>query len=152
MAERVASPVFVGREAELAVLVDALDRPERVGAVLVGGEAGAGKSRLVAELAARATAGGSRVVVGGCVALGAESLPFAPFVQALAQLFGGLGPAEVDAVVGPARPGPSWPSWCPTCAGRVTTRPARGPPTGPYCSRPSSGCWRPWPRPPPWWW
>ncbi|CAN5216694.1 hypothetical protein BH18ACT4_BH18ACT4_13820 [soil metagenome] len=41
--------------------------------MVVGGEAGAGKTRLVGEFAAAATASGARVVVGGCVALGAET-------------------------------------------------------------------------------
>jgi hypothetical protein len=48
------SPRFVGRRAELDALRAALDRTaDRVGSlVLVGGEAGIGKSRLIAKLAA----------------------------------------------------------------------------------------------------
>ena len=52
--------------------------------VLVGGDAGIGKSRLVAEAAAAARAQGALVLEGGCVSLGnGEGLPFAPIVEAL---------------------------------------------------------------------
>ncbi|MGH9280780.1 MAG: helix-turn-helix transcriptional regulator [Acidimicrobiales bacterium] len=103
MAERLASPVFVGRKSELAALQTALARPGRVVAVLVGGEAGAGKTRLVTEFATPAAADGARVLGGTCVALGAESLPYAPFMGVLGQLAAELGADGVDALVGPAR-------------------------------------------------
>src|SRR5690606_969163 len=50
---------FVGRSAELAALHDALNSADDGGSrvVLVTGEAGAGKSRLVAEFAAECRAG-----------------------------------------------------------------------------------------------
>src|SRR5690349_3162403 len=63
------SPVLVGRRAELAMafgLVDAAGRGEG-GALLVTGEAGVGKSRLVGELRERATAAGMTVLVGRSV-------------------------------------------------------------------------------------
>src|SRR5690606_6321385 len=70
--------VFVGREAELAALRDDARRALRDGAtaVLVAGEAGVGKSRLVREYAAGSPM--SRTVVGGCPELGVDGLPFAP--------------------------------------------------------------------------
>ena len=56
MAQRVSSPVFVGRTNELAELVAAMTRAAEgtPGLVVVGGEAGVGKSRLLSELAAGA--------------------------------------------------------------------------------------------------
>jgi predicted ATPase len=103
MATRVASPVFVGREAELGALEGALARA-RAGepaVALVGGESGVGKSRLIAELIARALANGTRVLTGECVALGDAELPYAPIVAALR----GLDRVEVEAVVGLATAG-----------------------------------------------
>jgi predicted ATPase len=63
--------------------------------VLVAGEAGIGKSRLVAESTAGAAAGGARVLSGGCLELGADGLPFAPFTAVLRDLVHELG---IDAV------------------------------------------------------
>ncbi|MFI2202528.1 AAA family ATPase [Streptomyces sp. NPDC020192] len=84
---RSVSPVFVGRTDELDTLNDALGRA-RAGepqALLLGGEAGVGKTRLVEEFAA--AAGRHAVVaVGGCVEIGADGLPFAPFSTALRTL------------------------------------------------------------------
>jgi len=82
MGGRVASPTLVGRIEELqlfdAARVRAADGEPAV--VLVGGEAGVGKTRLVAELRARCAADGMRVLYGGCVPLGGEALPYAPIV------------------------------------------------------------------------
>ena len=102
---RAASPAFVGRRDELAALRAALDAAGsgRTTAVLVGGEAGAGKSRLLAEFVGPAAAAGARVLTGGCLALGAESLPYAPFTPALGRLVAELGPAGVDDLLGPGR-------------------------------------------------
>ncbi|MEU4010498.1 AAA family ATPase [Streptomyces pseudogriseolus] len=82
------SPVFVGRTAELATLIDAFARagagePQ---ALLIGGEAGVGKTRLVEEFAAAVRDRGGIVALGGCVEIGADGLPFAPFSTALRQL------------------------------------------------------------------
>jgi predicted ATPase len=74
------SPVFVGRSRELNRLTSALARacagePQ---ALLVGGEAGVGKSRLLEEFLGVAAASGAVTAVGGCVEIGADGLPFAP--------------------------------------------------------------------------
>ena len=63
------SPVLVGRRAELTTalgLVDAAARG-RGGALLITGEAGVGKSRLVDEMRARASTTGMTVLVGRSV-------------------------------------------------------------------------------------
>ena len=91
------SPVFVGRTEELSTLTDAL-RGAAAGtpqALLLGGEAGIGKTRLLEELLAAANASGAVTAVGGCLELGADGLPFAPFATALRSLHRTLGAAEL---------------------------------------------------------
>ncbi|MFE4050819.1 AAA family ATPase [Streptomyces sp. YIM B13518] len=81
------SPVFVGRSTELDTLNTALARAAaEPQALLIGGEAGVGKTRLVEEFAAAARRRGAIVALGGCVEIGADGLPFAPFSTALRQL------------------------------------------------------------------
>jgi DNA-binding NarL/FixJ family response regulator len=75
----------VGRVVELGLLDQLLDET-REGApvtVLICGEAGAGKTRLVDEVAARSRDRGTRTLVGNCTAVGHRSFAFAPFVEAL---------------------------------------------------------------------
>jgi predicted ATPase len=61
-------------------------------AVLVGGEAGVGKSRLAGEFGSRARAAGAAWVLSGyCLDLSAEGLPFAPFTGVLRDLVRELG-------------------------------------------------------------
>ncbi|WP_198539275.1 helix-turn-helix transcriptional regulator [Streptomyces graminilatus] len=81
-------PVFVGRADELGVLHDALARAAagEPQALLLGGEAGVGKTRLVEEFAGAARDLGAVVALGGCVEIGADGLPFAPFSTALRAL------------------------------------------------------------------
>jgi DNA-binding NarL/FixJ family response regulator len=89
VATRVASPAFIGRERELGSLSDAVARGRAGDAVvvLVGGDAGIGKTRLVAEAVDKAREDGSLVLEGGCVSLGSgEGLPFGPIVEALRRL------------------------------------------------------------------
>ncbi|MEU9213342.1 AAA family ATPase [Streptomyces sp. NPDC048415] len=85
---RSVSPVFVGRADELGVLNDALARAAagEPQALLLGGEAGVGKTRLLEEFAAAAGREGAVVACGGCVEIGADGLPFAPFSTALRAL------------------------------------------------------------------
>ncbi|CAM5680166.1 AAA family ATPase OS=Streptomyces tendae OX=1932 GN=GUR47_36560 PE=4 SV=1 [Streptomyces tendae] len=54
--------------------------------MLLGGEAGVGKTRLVEEFADAAGRRGAVVALGGCVEIGADGLPFAPFSTALRAL------------------------------------------------------------------
>ncbi|CAM5672644.1 helix-turn-helix transcriptional regulator [Streptomyces aurantiogriseus] len=85
---RSVSPVFVGRADELDTLNDALSRAAagEPQALLIGGEAGVGKTRLVEEFATAACRRGAVVALGGCVEIGADGLPFAPFSTALRAL------------------------------------------------------------------
>ncbi|WP_244298585.1 helix-turn-helix transcriptional regulator [Micromonospora cremea] len=85
MTVRAASSVLVGRQREIAALRAALARARagEASTVLVGGEAGVGKTRLLEEFAGWATDGGARVLVGQCLELGEAGLPFAPFAAAL---------------------------------------------------------------------
>lgn len=82
------SPVFIGRAEELALLADALTRSSagEPQALLIGGEAGVGKTRLVEEFLAVAGRREAVVAIGGCVEIGADGLPFAPFATALRAL------------------------------------------------------------------
>src|SRR5215468_2698526 len=96
------APVFVGRADELAALDAAFARLRdgRPSAVLIGGEAGVGKSRLVSEFAGRArAAGAARVLYGYCLELSAEGLPFAPFTGILRELARELGADGVAALL-----------------------------------------------------
>ncbi|MFJ9907286.1 AAA family ATPase [Streptomyces sp. NPDC101152] len=95
---RSVSRVFVGRTEELGTLNDALARAAtgEPQALLIGGEAGVGKTRLVEEFATAACRAGAVVALGGCVEIGADGLPFAPFSTALRTLRREL-PEEVAA-------------------------------------------------------
>ena len=79
------SPRFVGRAAELGLL-DGLLAEALAGepvTALVCGEAGAGKTRLVSEVAEAARRRGTRTLVGSCTMVGGTSLALAPFAEAL---------------------------------------------------------------------
>lgn len=75
---------LVGREAEMRRLREVLDRDWIDGGRLLAviGEAGVGKTRLVAEFAAEASARGGSVLVGRCHEA-EQILPFGPWVDAL---------------------------------------------------------------------
>ena len=93
---------LIGRAAELDYLRDLYE--DAVGGrghvVVVSGDAGVGKSRLVAELATGALAGGGHVLVGRCHP-STQMLPFGPWVDAF-RLGGVLGAAMLDGI------GPAW--------------------------------------------
>jgi len=105
MASRSISPVFVGRDRELDTLDSALRgvTEGQPAVVVVGGEAGVGKSRLVEEFLDRARLDGARVLVGGCAELGEDGLPFTPVVMALRSLLRDLPPGRLDELVGAGR-------------------------------------------------
>jgi DNA-binding NarL/FixJ family response regulator len=107
MGVRSSARAFVGRTRELERLDEAV-RAAAAGqgsTVLVGGEAGIGKTALVSELAARARATGATVLVGRCVDLVGTALPYLSVVEALRPLpdpppalreLSGLSTAERD--------------------------------------------------------
>src|SRR5690349_12562386 len=94
------SPAFVGRQAELATLIDARDRAAAgtPGSVLLGGEAGGGKTRLIDEFTARVR-DETLVLIGGCVELSTAGFPYAPFTAALRQLVREAGATEIAALI-----------------------------------------------------
>ncbi len=105
MPARVSSPVFVGRRTEAQELRDAFAAATagNPSTILIGGEAGVGKTRLVGTLAADAAGRGGRVLTGTCLELVDRALPYGPVVQALRQAARLLPPVEFEMVVGPAR-------------------------------------------------
>jgi DNA-binding CsgD family transcriptional regulator len=95
---------FIGREREVARLLAMLDTIERDGGrtVVVAGEAGVGKSRLLARLIEVA---GDRAqnAIGACLPVGSGALPFAPFVEVLRGIVRRTDPALLPALLGPGR-------------------------------------------------
>jgi len=77
---RLSSPTLIGRERELRLLVDAALSPPAL--ILVEGEAGVGKSRLVSEALADPALRERRVLFGSCHRL-REPFPLGPLVEAL---------------------------------------------------------------------
>ena len=87
-----------GREHELAQL-DALFEPAAVGAVLVEGEPGIGKTALVAEWQRRSASGYALTLQGRCDELGRD-LSLQPVLDALAAHLLGMAPDDVAALLG----------------------------------------------------
>ena len=104
MAAGLSSPVLVGRDDDLGRLRAVLDvvsgGTPRI--VVIGGEAGIGKTRLVTEFTTTAVRDGSRVLVGGCLDLAEGGPPFLPFVEALRRLVRETPPESRADVLGPA--------------------------------------------------
>src|SRR5215213_6230540 len=98
MAGGFTSQQFIGRADELRRLEVVLDRAEqgRPQVVLLAGEAGVGKTRLLLEFADRAQQRGVRVLVGSCVELGVFGLAYLPVLDALRGLVD--DPEEADLV------------------------------------------------------
>ena len=93
---------FVGRGAELQKLRTLLPRAAGEGrrVVMLAGEPGGGKSRLVREFAAEVAGEGALVLSGSCDAV--VRTPYGPFVEALAQLTQTLEPDELRSALGPS--------------------------------------------------
>ncbi|MGH3518159.1 MAG: ATP-binding protein [Haloechinothrix sp.] len=93
---------LVGRRAELRQLRAAFARAERGEAcgVVLAGDAGAGKTRLITDLGEWADAEGALVLTGRCLDMAEGGLPYLPFADALAPLAGSGD--ESLAAAGPA--------------------------------------------------
>jgi len=94
---------LVGRAPEVRALTAALERAGRSqpGVVLVAGDAGVGKTRLLAEVAERAAEAGATVLVGHCLDVGGVGLPYLPFTEA-------LRPLTADGAAGSSLPDGEW--------------------------------------------
>ncbi|MGA8925078.1 MAG: ATP-binding protein [Solirubrobacterales bacterium] len=92
MARRVSSPVFIGRAEELAALGTALERAagDRTQTVLIAGESGVGKTRLLQEFSRSDAARGAQWLSGECIALTEGELPYAPITTVLRSIPGEL--------------------------------------------------------------
>jgi DNA-binding CsgD family transcriptional regulator len=93
---------FVGREVELGRLEGALQAAGRgdPSVVLLGGEAGVGKTRLLEQFQVHARGQGALVLAGACLELGEEGLPFAAVAEALRSLRGAVGRMELRRLAG----------------------------------------------------
>jgi len=91
---------LVGRDRELEVLTAALDvaRGGRPNAVLLAGDAGAGKTRLLQTFAEDAARQGVVVLRGHCVDFGAAGLPYLAFAEAVGAHLSGSGAAVPPAL------------------------------------------------------
>ena len=98
---------FIGRVGELtrlkAALAAATAGTGRT--VIVGGEAGIGKTRLLEQFMAAARVDGARVLGGACIEFSGRGLPYAPFVEALGSLVRSVEAARLPALLGPGRRG-----------------------------------------------
>jgi predicted ATPase len=74
----------VGRDAELQRLLTEAERARggNPGAVILHGEPGVGKTRLLSEVATRVEVDGFRVLWGRCLRFSAESSSYLPLIQA----------------------------------------------------------------------
>ncbi len=81
---------FVGRAADVTGIITHLRVGEPVPGpphvALVGGDAGMGKTRLLAEVGRAAEAAGWRVLVGHCLDFSASALPYLPFSEMVGRL------------------------------------------------------------------
>ncbi|HEY3230418.1 MAG TPA: AAA family ATPase, partial [Roseiflexaceae bacterium] len=100
--QQVVCPVLIGRVPQLDALHQLIDGTSggRGQAVLIAGEAGVGKSRLVAEAKAYAAARGLPLLQGACFPQD-SACPYAPLLDLLRARFAGRTPPAVAAEVGP---------------------------------------------------
>jgi predicted ATPase len=90
--EAAGNGLFVGRDTEVARLVDLLGVGQQGGgsshhgSVVLSGDAGIGKTRLLSEVVATARSSGWLVLVGHCLGETGQSLPYLPFSELLGRL------------------------------------------------------------------
>ena len=98
------SPEFIARTAEIERLGDAFDRAARgqPNVVVVGGEAGVGKTRLISEFGA-CVLDRALVLTGRCFPASGHGLPYAPFADLFRDLERQVPRRRLAAILGPAR-------------------------------------------------
>jgi DNA-binding CsgD family transcriptional regulator len=118
---------FIGRATELGRLDAALARAATGAPAIeiVAGEAGVGKSAVVAAFLEHARAAGASTIIGHCLDRGSGGYPFAPFVEIFRTLISDAEPARLPALLGPARG--EFGRLLPELAGRIGV----GPPPAP---------------------
>ena len=105
MADLLGRSTFIGRVPELARLQGLLRGVGRGAGrtVVVAGEAGIGKSRLLARFDEAARDDGALVLVGACLETADDGVPYAPFVEILRDLVRATPAGRLPALLGPAR-------------------------------------------------
>jgi DNA-binding CsgD family transcriptional regulator/tetratricopeptide (TPR) repeat protein len=107
--ERTAAGLFVGRDDEATRLAELIGLEDVGGSstgggvhgsgmVLLSGDAGIGKTRMLAEMAGLARGQGWTVLVGHCLGEAGQSLPYLPFIEVLGRLEG-TDPSVLDGIV-----------------------------------------------------
>ena len=93
--KQIVCPVLIGREADLAALQALVEQAKRGDGqvALIGGEAGIGKSRLVAETKTYATGQGFMLLQGNCFQAD-SALPYTPFLDVLRSSFSASSPSK----------------------------------------------------------
>ncbi|MET1019153.1 MAG: AAA family ATPase, partial [Microterricola sp.] len=104
MTQAASSAILIARGPELALLREALAEVEGgvPRTVVIGGEAGIGKTRLLREFAAEQSAS-VLALHGQCIDLGAVAAPYAPIKSVLRALVGAVGAGPVMDAAGPGR-------------------------------------------------
>ncbi|HLR93681.1 MAG TPA: AAA family ATPase, partial [Jiangellaceae bacterium] len=114
MVRAVVAPALIGRDDQLAELHAAYSRVAagHSEVILLGGEAGIGKTTLVENFATsvsgraagrdtgRDAEGAARVLTGQCVELGGEGLPYVPVTAAIRDLLRQVGQDEICTWIG----------------------------------------------------
>src|SRR5262245_42936748 len=103
----IVSPILIGRTSDLAALARLAEQiRDRAGGprvALIAGEAGVGKSRLVAEAQALAGRLGFRALQGNCFETD-RAQPYAPLLDLVRAFCAGRPAAEIAQTAGPALP------------------------------------------------
>jgi DNA-binding CsgD family transcriptional regulator len=123
----------VGRASEISVLGDLLARSAggQATTVVVSGDAGVGKTRLLREFMASARAGGARAVSGDCPRLAGRLGPLTPVIDAVRALAAEVGRPALRVAAGR-----SWPLMLRHVPGLAEDAPAD--PDGPASVRPKA--------------
>ena len=100
------SPILIDRVDErrrldAAIAAAADGRPSTV---LLAGEAGIGKTRLVRDVLDGAAADGASGLVGACLAMRDGTIPYLPFAEILRRVAASTPDAELDGLIGTTRP------------------------------------------------